>query len=191
MGHGRDVAPKRFGMVASFASPDDLLAAAKAAKAEGYSRIDGYSPIPIHGLVEQTDFNMKKEDLKLSGAIFGAGLTGALAGLGLQTWVSVLAYQHNVGGKPDFSWPAFIPVTFECTILLAGLTSAGAMIALNGLPKPHHPLFNAECMQRASQDRFVLCIEAGDPNFEPGKVEDFLHTLNPETVEDVWTSDGY
>ncbi|MCG9896265.1 MAG: DUF3341 domain-containing protein, partial [Fimbriimonadaceae bacterium] len=99
-----------------------------------------------------------------------------------------------VGGKPNFlpdAMPAYVPVTFELTILLAGLTAAGAMLALNGLPKPHHPVFNAEAMTRASQDGFILCIEADDPNYDPARVVDFLESLNPKSVEVIQTSEGY
>lgn len=187
MSHGRDTSPKPYGVVAEFGSGDALIAAARAAREEGYRDMDGYSPIPVHGFIEEIGW----KDDKLSWAVLGAGFTGALAGLGLQWWVSEFAYKHNVGGKPFFSWPMFIPVTFECTILLSALTAAGAMLAFNGLPKPHHPIFNAEAMSRASSDRFVLCVEATDPNFDEDKVVAFLNTLNPLSVEAVWTSEGY
>lgn len=187
MAHGRDTSPKIYGAVAEFDSGEALIEAARAAREEGYRDLDGYSPIPVHGFTDVIGF----EDNKLGWAVLGAGLSGACLGLGLQWWVSEFAYKHNVGGKPFFSWPMFIPVTFECTILLSALTAAGAMIAFNGLPKPHHPLFNAEMMQRASSDRFILCVEATDPNFEEAKVTDFLQTLNPLSVETVWTSEGY
>jgi hypothetical protein len=102
-----------------------------------------------------------------------------------------MAYSHNVGGKPLDSWPMFFPVTYECTILLASFGATFGMIALNGLPKPHQPVFNAEAMVRASQDRFVLLIEASDPNFDETKAKAFMQTLDPESVESVYTSEGY
>jgi hypothetical protein len=102
-----------------------------------------------------------------------------------------MAYPHNVGGKPLFSLPAFLPVFYECTILFASLAATFGMLALNGLPKPHHPIFNSEGGQRASQDRYVLCIEASDPQFDKEKVRQFMDGLNASSVEYVETSEGY
>jgi hypothetical protein len=193
--------PKPYGVVAEFTSPEQLLHAAQAAKDAGYRKMEGYSPIPVHGLVEVLDF----KDDRLGWAVFGAGLAGACGGMFLQWYTSVgvrfgdgfiqhtglNGYAHNTGGKPLFSLPAFIPVTFECTILLAGLTAAGAMFAFNGLPKPHQPILNAECMTRVTADRYVLCIEATDPNYEEKEVVDFMVGLQPLQVEVVKTSEGY
>lgn len=187
MSHGRDSSPKPYGVVAEFKNPDDLVAAATAARDAGYSKMDGYSPVPVHGLVDVVG----GKDDRLGFLVFGAGLTGALVGLGLQYWVSVEAYPHNAGGKPLFSLPAFVPVTFECTILLAALTAAGAMLFLNGLPRPHDPVLNAEAMSRVTSDAYCLCIEASDPNYDEQKVVDFFNSLNPVSVEAVMTSEGY
>lgn len=187
MGHGRDTSPKPYAVVAEFRSPEELLKATQAARDEGYSHMDTYSPIPVHGITDILDFR----DDRLGWAVFGAGVTGALVGLGLQAWVSMVAYPLNVGGKPLFSLPAFVPVTFECTVLFAAGAATFGMLALNGLPRPHHPVMNAECMMRASQDRFVLCIEATDPKFDREATSTFLQGLRPETVEYVETSEGY
>lgn len=187
MGHGRDMAPKPYGIVAEFDSPQGLLDAAKAAKAAGYRDIDGYSPIPVHGLTDVIEF----KDDRLSFLVFGGGVSGAVVGLALQSWTSMIAYPHNVGGKPTFSLPMFFPVLYECTILFAAGAATVFLFALNGLPKPHQPIFNASCMSRASSDRYILCIEAGDPNFNVDETTKFLEGLNPLSVEYVLTSEGY
>lgn len=201
MSHGRDTTPKPYGIVAEFSSGDDLLTAAQAARDKGYKKMEGYSPIPVHGLTDVLGF----EDNRLGWAVFGAGIAGALGGLFLQAytsmgirfgdgfvqWTGLNGYAHNTGGKPLFSLPAFVPVMFECTILLAGLTAAGAMFAFNGLPKPHHPVMNAEAMQRVTADRFCLCIEADDPLYNQEEVVTFLQNLEPLSIEVVKTSEGY
>ncbi|MCW5940307.1 MAG: DUF3341 domain-containing protein [Fimbriimonadaceae bacterium] len=187
MSHGRDTAPKRYGVVASFRTPEELLAAANRTREAGYRKIDGFSPIPVEGLTDVLKF----DESILGWITFGHGVLGACIGVGLQWWTSNFAYSHNVGGKPLSSWPMFFPVTYECTILLAAFGATFGMIALNGLPKPHQPIFNAEAMVRASQDRFVLLVEASDPNFDETKVKAFMQTLDPESVEAVWTSEGY
>ncbi len=210
MSHGRNTAPKPYGIVAEFDSGEKLLAATKKCYAEGYRKMEGYSPIPVHGLTDA----LGHKDNRLGWAVFFAGITGACLGMGLQWYTSVglrisdyfswwpalesfiaysglNGYAHNTGGKPLFSLPAFIPVTFELTILLSGLTAAGAMFAFNGLPKPHHPIFNAECMARASQDRFILCIEADDALYSKEETESFVQALEPLTIEFVETSEGY
>ncbi len=210
MSHGRDTSPKPYGIVAEFATGEDLLKATQKAYDEGYRKMEGYSPIPVHGLTDA----LGHKDNRLGWFVFGAGMVGALLGLKLQWWTStgfrvsdlfnwwpmlesfvaysgLNGYAHNTGGKPLFSLPAFIPVTFELTILLSGLTAAIAMFAMNGLPKPHHPIFNAECMARASSDRFILCIEATDPLYKEEETEAFCRELNPLSIEKVETSEGY
>lgn len=181
MSHEAPSAPKVYGMVAEFDSPERLLAAAKKARAAGYRKLEGYSPFPVHGLAEALDFN----DNRLPWIIFGCGVAGALAGLSLQYYVSVLDYPLNVGGRPLFSWPHFIPVTFECTVLLAAFGAVFGMFALNGLPRPHHPIFNAPDFLRASQDRFFLAIEARDPMYDPKETRKFLDSLEPLSVSEV------
>ena len=131
MSHGRDTSPKPYGVAAEFDSPDALLKAAKDASDKGYTRMEGYSPLPVHGLTDIIGF----KDNKLHWVVVFMGIVGASAGLGLQYWASTTAYPHNVGGKPFASFPMFVPVTFECMVLFSALTAAGAMIAFNGLPK--------------------------------------------------------
>lgn len=187
MSHGRDTSPKPYGVVATFSTPEEILGAAKKVNAQGYTHVDAYSPIPVEGMVEAIGWR----DDRLGWLVFGGGLTGIVAGLGLEWWSSTQAYAHNVGGKPLFSLPAFLPVFYECTILFAAFAATFGMIALNGLPKPHHPIFNASTGERASQDRFLLCVEATDPQFDRDAVQRFMETLGAEKVEYVETSEGY
>ena len=183
MSHATSVQPPIYGMVAEFETPEDLVEATKAARKAGYRKMDAYTPFPVHGLYEPEALNL--HDWRLPWVIFLAGVSGAIGGMALQWYIAVVDYPMNIGGKPAFSWPQFIPVTFECTILFAALTAAGAMIALNGLPRPHHPIFNAPRFDLASQSRFFLCIEAIDPKFDREETAEFLLGLNPHTVSEV------
>lgn len=187
MGHGRDLSPKPYGIVAEFGTAEELLAAAEAARNEGYKDLDAYSPIPVHGLTDVIKF----KDDRLGWVVFGGGLTGFAVGYGLQYWVSVIAYDHNVGGKPLFSIPAFFPPAYELTILFAAFGATFGMLALNKLPRPHQPIFNAASMSRASSDRFILCIEATDPRYSDQDTYAFAQSLKPISVERVMTSEGY
>ncbi|MBS1724138.1 MAG: DUF3341 domain-containing protein [Armatimonadetes bacterium] len=179
--------PEVYGVVASFRTPEEVLDATLKAREAGYQEMDAYTPIPVEGLTDALKF----DDVRLGWITFLAGIAGGATGLWLEWWTSNYAYAHNVGGKPLTSWPMFFPVLYECTILFAAFGATFGMIALNGLPKPHQPIFNAEAVNRASTDRFVLCIEAKDPSFDERKVTDFLNKLGPEEVETVMTSEGY
>jgi hypothetical protein len=138
--------------------------------------------MPVEGLAEAIGFKRNYVSL----VVLIGGLCGCVGGFGLLWWIAVIAYPHNVGGRPFDSWPAFIPITFECTVLLAALSSVVGMLAMNRLPMPYHPVFNvAEFAQRASVDRFFLCIEANDPKFDRDKTKAFLLELNPEEVSEV------
>jgi len=170
-----------FGLMAEFETPDDLLAAAKATFAAGYRKIDGYSPLPVHGLGDAIGFPRTK----LPWLVFCFGILGGICGYGLCYWVSVIDYPLNIAGKPLHSGPMFIPVTFELTILFAALSAAFGMFIANGLPQPYHPVFNVESFARASQDRFFLSIEADDPQFDLDKTRNFLNGLNPHEVAEV------
>lgn len=170
-----------FGITAEFVSPDDLIHAAERATEAGYTKVEAYTPFPVHGLTEAMNF----EDVKVPWTIFGAGCAGLLTGFGLECWVSGIAYPHNVGGRPLISWPSFIPVIFECTVLFAGVTAFIATIAFNGLPKPHNPIFGAPNFERATQDRFFLCIESNDPQFDTEKVTEFMNSLGAANVAQV------
>lgn len=182
-----DTGPKPYGVVAAFKTPEELLSATQSARDAGYSKMDAYSPIPIEGLVEALNF---KDDRLFWVTLLG-GFSGAVTGLWLEWWTSNYAYAHNVGDKPLTSWPMFFPVLYECTILFAAFGATFGMLGLCGLPKPHQTVFNANAMARASQDRFVLCIEADDPSYDEKSVVDFLNGLQPEEVETVMTSEGY
>jgi hypothetical protein len=172
---------KLYGLVAEFDDEDAILKAAEAAFDAGYRKMDAYSPFPIHGLSEAIGF----KDNRVPWMIFFCGLSGATIGLALQWFTSVVDYPWNVGGKPLFSWPAFIPVTFECTILLSAFGAVFGMLAMNGLPRPYHSIFNAPHFHRASLDRFFLCIEANDPRFDVAETARFLRGLNPVNVAEV------
>ena len=169
------------GLMAEFDDPGHLVQAARRAYAEGYRRMDAYSPLPIEELHEAIGFH----DTRLPLIVLIGGVIGCVAGYLIQWWSSAVAYPLNIGGKPLHSWPAFIPVTFECTILGASLSAVFGMLGLNGLPMPYHPVFNAPDFQLASRDRFFLCIEARDPQFDRAGTERFLVGLRPLQVSEV------
>ena len=170
------------GIMARFEEPEELLKAAHRAYGAGYRKMDAYSPMPIEGLAEAIGFTRHWVSL----AVLMGGLFGCIGGFGLLWWIAVIAYPHNVGGRPFVSWPMYIPITFECTVLAAGLTSAIGMLAMNKLPMPYHPVFNLESFaKRASIDRFFLCIEADDPKFDRAQTRSFLEGLSPEEVAEV------
>jgi hypothetical protein len=170
-----------YGLMAEFDDPSRLVAATHSAFAAGYRRMDAYSPFPIEELHEA----LGAEHTRLPLLVLLGGLAGTLGGFGLCYWVSAIAYPLNVGGRPFNSWPAFIPVTFETTILLAALTTVFGMLALNGLPMPYHPVFNVTRFAAASRNRFFLCIEAVDPKFDLVATRSFLESLNPQEVATV------
>lgn len=170
-----------YGMVAEFASPEALLNATEQAKERGYSKLDCYTPYPVHGLSEA----MRIKDFQTPWAFFVAGLVGGLSGLALEWYVSSIDYPINVGGKPLFSLPSFVPVAYECTILFSALGGVLFMLGRNGLPQPYHPIFNAPDFERASQDRFFLCLEASDPIYDSEGTHAFLETLSPLSVSVV------
>jgi hypothetical protein len=171
-----------YGVMAEFAEPDALLRAAKRAHAAGYRKMDAYTPVPIEGLSEAIGFTRNW----VSMSVLMGGLCGCTGGFTLLYWIAKIAYAHNVGGRPFNSWPAFIPITFECTVLLAALTAVIGMLMMNGLPQPYHPVFNnSSFSERASIDRFFLCIEADDPQFDRLRTRDFLLGLNAEEVAEV------
>jgi hypothetical protein len=168
------------GVMAEFGSADDLLQATQRVTAAGYTRVETYSPLPVEGVAETLGFHTR-----LPLIVLIAGIVGAIFGFGLQYWINVIDYPLNIGGRPFNSWPSFIPVTFECTVLFAGVTAVIAMIALNRLPQPYHPVFNVPRFDLASDDRFFLTIEATDPQFEADKVKVMLQGLHPSGIFDV------
>jgi len=143
--------------------------------------MDAYSPLPIEGLSEALGFHHTAVPL----IVLAAGLAGCFGGFAMQYWISVVSYPLNVGGRPLNSWPAFIPVTFELTILLASLASLLGMLALSGLPMPYHPVFNVPRFAQATRDRFFLAIEATDPHFDRESTVRFLESLGPTTISVV------
>src|SRR5438034_3220635 len=164
-----------YGLLAEFDDPNALVAATQHAYREGYRRMDAYSPFPIEELHEA----LGGPHTGLPLIVLIGGLFGGLGGYALQYWVSAVAYPLNVGGRPFHSWPAFIPVTFECTILVAALSAVLGMLALNGLPMPYHPVSNVSRFALASRNRFFLCIESRDAKFDLEATRRFMETLDP------------
>jgi len=173
--------PKLYGLMAEFENPADLVAAARAARETGFVKLDAYTPYPVEALAEALDLH----DRRLPAVVLGGGILGGLCGYALCYWTSVIAYPLNIGGKPYHSAPAFIVPTFETTILFAAFAAVLGMLALNGLPMPYHPVFNAPRFALASRDRFFLCIEARDPRFEHDETWAFLTKLGARVVMDV------
>ena len=170
-----------YGLLAEFDTPAQLVAATKRVHAEGYRRIDTFSPYPVEEAWEA----MEHHDRRLSFIVLCGGLLGMFAGYGLQYWVHTIAYPTNVAGKPLNSWPQFIPVTFEMTILFAALAAVIGMVVLNKLPMPYHPVFNVERFARASQDKFFLLVESADPKFDRQRTMDFLKGLDASEINEV------
>jgi len=173
--------PPLYGLMAEFTDPQSLLDAARKTYDEGYRKVDAFSPFPIEGLSEAIGFHHTRLPL----IVLIGGICGCAGGFGLAYWVSTMANPWLVGGKPLFSWPAWIPVTFETTVLLAALSTVLGMLALNGLPEPYHPVFNVKRFALATKDRFFLMIEARDPKFEYDKTWRFLDTLQPRGVSEI------
>ena len=173
--------PEIYGVLAEFETPAALVHAANKAREAGYKTMDAYSPFPIHGIDEALGLPRTK----LPVLIFLGGLIGCIGGYFLQYFTAVEIYPFNIAGRGLNSWPAFIPITFECTVLLAALTAVFGMLILNGFPQPYHPLFHIERFERATQDRFFLCIEATDPKFNRDQTRAFLLGLAPLEVCEV------
>ena len=173
--------PPVYGLLAKFGTPQALIAAAKQVREAGYVKIDAFTPYPIEELSHALDLPRSKMPL----VVLGGGVTGLLAGYGLQYWSQVIEYPMNIGGRPFHSWPAFIIPTFETTILFAAVAAVLGMFALNGLPQPYHPVFNAPGFAHASRDCYFLLIEARDEKFDRDATARFLRELNPSEVSEV------
>jgi len=170
-----------YALMAEFDQPEPLLEAARKAFGEGYRHMDAYSPMPVEGLAEAIGFRTSW----VQRLVLAAGIAGATGGFMLCWWMTVVAFPHIVAGRPLNSWPAYIPITFESMVLVACITAVVGMLALNGLPQPYHPVFNAKQFERASRDRFFLCIEASDPHFEFERTRQFLKGFDPLEVIEV------
>ena len=170
-----------YGLIAEFPDPQELMHAANTAREAGYTELDAFSPFPIHGLHEA--LGMKSTKLPL--IVLAGGILGGLGGYLMCWYANVISYPINIGGKPYNSWPAWIPITFECTILVAAFAAVFGMLALNGLPMPYHPVFNLKRFDQASRDKFFLVIQARDPKFEIDRTWQFLESLHPREVTDV------
>lgn len=170
-----------YGLLAEFAEPEALLEAVRRARVAGYRRMDAYTPFPVEHLAEELGFHHTALPL----IVLIGGLIGCGGGFLLQYWISAVDYPLNIGGRPLNSWPSFIPVTFELTILCAALSAVLGMLALNGLPMPYHSLFNSPRFALASRNRFFLCIEASDKQFNREATAKFLSELKPAGVSEV------
>jgi hypothetical protein len=170
-----------YGLLIEFEDQATLLAAARQVHAEGYRKVDAYSPFPVEGLAKA----LGRGRTGVPAIVLIGGLVGATAGYYLQYWVSAIDYPLNIGGRPYHSWPMFVPITFELMVLFAAIFGVVGTLALNGLPQPYHPVFNVPEFGRATVDRFFLCIEAGDPKFERRGTEDFLGRLNGVRISEV------
>src|SRR5256712_10548672 len=167
-----------YGMMAEFDTTSDLVAAARRTHEAGYRKIDAYSPFPVEGLADEMGFHKNAVPL----VVLVGGVLGAISGYLLQYWISAVTYPINVGGRPYNSWPAFIVVTFETTILFAGLAAVLGMLALNGLPMPYHPVFNVSRFAFATKDRFFLMIFSTDTKFNPVDSRRFLEGFSPPSI---------
>ena len=177
--HGENKGPETYGLVAEYDDPDSVLKAAQRAYVEGYRKLDAYSPFPVHGLAEAIGFHKNWVPF----CTLVAGVTGAIAAFGMQWFATVVHYPYSIAGRPDFSWPMYIPITFEGMVLIAAFTCGISMILFNGLPCPYHSIMNAKNFHRATSDRFFLCIEADDPRYEAESTRMFLESSDPRPLE--------
>jgi hypothetical protein len=170
-----------YGVLAEFETAEEILAAARRARQAGYRDIDAYTPYAVEGLADELGLPRTRVPF----VVLVAGLVGAAVGFFMQWWTMAVDYPFNIGGRPQNSWPVFIPITFEVMVLVASFAALLGMLFLNGLPRPHHPLFNVPQFARASQDRFFLCIEATDARFDRERTRQFLMDLRPTEVMEV------
>jgi hypothetical protein len=172
---------KIWGILAEYHDPESLMEAAKKARDAGYTRLDAFTPFPVHGLNEA----LGQKPTRIQWLILAGGIAGGVGGFFMQWYANVVSWPWNVGGRPLNSWPSWMPVTFELTVLLAAFTAVIGMFVLNGLPQPYHPVFNVKAFDNASRDKFFLCVPASDPKFSADQTKIFLRNLNPLAVHDV------
>jgi len=170
-----------YGLMAEFDTPGQVVAAAHKTHAAGYRKIDAYSPFPIEELAEAIGFHHNG----VAPLVLAGGAVGCLTGYLMQWWIATVSYPVNIGGRPFHSWPSFIVVTFELTILFAVLTAVFGMLALNGLPMPYHPTFNVPRFALASKDKFFLIIFSSDPKYSSTETREFLESLKPHSISEV------
>jgi hypothetical protein len=178
---GPPILPQVWGVVAEFETADELVVAARAARTAGYTHVDGHSPYPLGEVADELGFPKSE----MAPVMFLGGLLGATTGFLMLSWALAIDYPIHVAGKPYWSWPMFVPITWELLVLTAAMTGLFGFLILNGLPQPYHPLFNVPQFARASQDRFFLSIEAADPKYDLEQTKAFLRGLNPVSVEEV------
>jgi hypothetical protein len=186
-----------YGLMAEFLNPQQLLDAVKRVNAEGYEKVDAFTPYPVEAINHEVCHHKKSVVSKI---VLCGGLTGGTFGFLFQSWAmgafgwaqdltyaisGQSGYAFNIGGRDYFSWPAFIPVTFELTILFSAFSAVIGMFVVNGLPAPYHPVFNVDRFERATVDRFFLVIESEDPKFDAARTRSFLEGLAPQDVSDV------
>lgn len=170
-----------YGLMAEFASAEKLKTAVEKARAAGYRGVEAYSPFPVEGLAESTGLKRNW----VPPIVLAGGLVGGIGGYFMQWYSAVISYPINSGGKPPHSWPEFIPVTFELTVLCAAIAGVLGMLWLNGLPRLHHPVFNVREFDLASRNRFFLCLRPDGTAFAPDAARDFLNRLEAIGIWDV------
>lgn len=171
----------QFGLLAEFENPQILYTACEKVRDAGYKQWDAYTPFPVHGL----DKAMGIPASKVPWVALGGALTGMCTAVMLQWYTSAVEYPLVISGKPLFSWPAFVPITFELSILFGAFGAVLGMLAINGLPKPYHPLFSSERFARVTDDKFFIAIEVGDEKFDAASTEAFLKEIGAVYVEMV------
>jgi len=181
---GAGTAPEErflYGIIAEFEHAHDVVVAADRSYQAGYRKMDAYTPLPVEGLSEALGFR----DVYVPTMMLVAGILGCIGGFGLLYYCLGISYPLNIGGREIVSWPYYLPITFECTVLAAALTGVFGMIAINGLPQPYHPVFDAPDFELASSSRFFLCIEHTDPHFDRVETRRFMETLGAAKVSEV------
>ncbi len=175
------VRPPVYGLLAEFGNPEALVHAAHCVHEQGYRRFDAYSPFPVEGLSEAMGFRRTRMPV----VMFCGGLLGCVGAWAMQYYCAAISYPINIGGRPLNSWPSWVPVMFELTVLVSALSGVFGLLALCGLPQPFHPLFNVPRFSHASRDGFFLCVEARDPKYDKDLTRQFLEGLHPREVTEV------